>query len=46
MARDKKKKPTARTTRMGYDKSEAEEELVAEALKRKDMDTGRGRINR
>ncbi len=41
MARDKKKKTTARTTRMGYDASEADEELVAEALKRKDMDTGR-----
>ena len=38
MARkDKKKKPT----RMGWDKAEAEEEIVAEALKRKDMDTGR-----
>ncbi len=39
--KDKKKKPSARTSRMGYDKSEADEELVAEALKRKDMDTGR-----
>jgi hypothetical protein len=41
MAKDKKKKPLARTTRMGFDKSEKEEELVADALKRKDMDTGR-----
>ncbi|MFX0022693.1 MAG: hypothetical protein ACFE9S_10225 [Candidatus Hermodarchaeota archaeon] len=39
--KDKKKKPPARTTRMGYDKTEAEEELIADALKRKDMDTGR-----
>ncbi len=39
--KDKKKKTPARTTRMGYDKSEADEELIAEALKRKDMDTGR-----
>ncbi len=36
--KDKKKKSTAR---MGWDKAEADEEIVAEALKRKDMDTGR-----
>ena len=39
--KDKKKKPSARTARMGWDKAEAEEEIIAEALKRKDMDTGR-----
>ncbi|MFX0039394.1 MAG: hypothetical protein ACFFCY_09030 [Promethearchaeota archaeon] len=39
--KDKKKKTPARTARMGWDKSEAEEEIVADALKRKDLDTGR-----
>lgn len=39
--KDKKKKPPARKARMGWDKAEAEEEIIAEALKRKDMDTGR-----
>ena len=33
MAKDKKKKPS----RMGFDKEEAAEELVADALKRTDM---------
>ncbi|MFX1387522.1 MAG: hypothetical protein ACFE9M_09925, partial [Promethearchaeota archaeon] len=42
MARkDKKKRETRPTGRMGWDATEAEEEIVAEALKRKDMDTGR-----
>ncbi len=37
--KDKKKKE--KPSRMGWDKEEADEEIVAEALKRKDMDTGR-----
>ena len=39
--KDKKKKETTPSKRMGWDKEEAEEEIVAESLKRKDMDTGR-----
>ena len=39
--RDKKKKETRPSTRMGYDAAEADEEIIADALKRKDMDTGR-----
>jgi len=39
--KDRKKKETRPSTRMGWDREEAEEEIVAEALKRKDMDTGR-----
>ena len=35
--KDKKKKPPSR---VGWDTTEAEEELIAEALKRKDLDTG------
>ncbi|MFX1346912.1 MAG: hypothetical protein ACFFAI_17580 [Promethearchaeota archaeon] len=38
--KDKKKKPT----RMGWDETEAEEELVAEALKRTDMDEGKVKL--
>ena len=38
--KDKKKKVTRPSTRMGYDATEAEEEIIAEALKRKDMDRG------
>ncbi len=40
MARKDKKKPESRS-QMGFDKTEADEELIADALKRKDMDTGR-----
>ncbi|MFX1364814.1 MAG: hypothetical protein ACFFCE_15555 [Promethearchaeota archaeon] len=40
MARKDKKKTETRS-RMGFDRSEADEELIADALKRKDMDTGR-----
>jgi len=39
--KDKKKKETRPTERMGWGKEEAEEEIVTEGLKRKDMDTGR-----
>ena len=39
--KDKRKRETRPTARMGWDKAEAEEEIIAEALKRKDMDTGR-----
>ncbi|MFX1532423.1 MAG: hypothetical protein ACFFBC_15000, partial [Promethearchaeota archaeon] len=38
--KDKKKKPT----RMGWDETEAGEELVAEALKRTDMDEGKVKL--
>ncbi len=38
--KDKKKKESKPTARMGWGKEEIEEELVAEGLKRKDMDTG------
>ncbi|MFX0027956.1 MAG: hypothetical protein ACFE8B_02005 [Candidatus Hermodarchaeota archaeon] len=38
--KDKKKKPT----RMGFDEDEAGEELVAEALKRTDMDEGKVKL--
>ena len=40
MAKDKKKKPS----RMGFDKEEAAEELVADALKRTDMDEGKVKL--
>ncbi|MFX1281293.1 MAG: hypothetical protein ACFFA3_18220 [Promethearchaeota archaeon] len=40
MAKDKKKKPS----RMGFDKEEAGEELVADALKRTDMDEGKVKL--
>ena len=39
--KDKKKKVTKPSPRMGYDAAEADEEIIADALKRKDMDTGR-----
>ena len=39
--KDKKKRVTKPTARTGWDKAEAEEEIIAEALKRKDIDTGR-----
>ncbi|NVM38619.1 MAG: hypothetical protein HWN81_23730, partial [Candidatus Lokiarchaeota archaeon] len=39
--KDKKKREPKPTTRMGYDKTEVDEEIVADGLKRKDMDTGR-----
>ncbi|MHA2183334.1 MAG: hypothetical protein ACXAAH_18095 [Promethearchaeota archaeon] len=38
--KDKKKQPR----RMGFDKSEADEELVADALKRSDMDDGKVKL--
>jgi len=39
--KDKKKREPRPSARMGWDKAEADEEIVAEGLKRKDMDTGR-----
>lgn len=39
--KDKKKRESKPKARMGWDKAEADEEIVAEGLKRKDMDTGR-----
>lgn len=42
MARDKKKEK--RPARMGWDETEADEELVAEALKRTDMDEGKVKL--
>ncbi|MHA2089205.1 MAG: hypothetical protein ACW972_13065, partial [Promethearchaeota archaeon] len=40
----KDKKKVKRPTRMGYDASEADEELVAEGLKRTEMDEGKVKL--
>ena len=41
MGKKDKKKTTTKTTKKGWDDTEADEEIIANALKRKDMDTGR-----